>query len=877
MSKTVGLPQRRTFGPNGGFGNAGRKIALKANFFPVQLKNTGSIFHYDISVVSSKCPDQDLPKKVSDLVVRQFLESYKQILFKGVSAAYDGRKNIYTSTRIPESKLPKMERREFELDWSRPGGRGPETFIVALRFAQSIDRNNIQLSLNGKALLDQTLIQALDVVLMDRFKSNDAFTNVGRNFYAKQQERAKDLGCGKEIWFGFHQSLRPTMNGMMLNIDVAATTFYKGQNLVKFAEQIVNPMPPARRDGPPPRQRPIPAKLDERLRRSLEKELKHVKIETRHGKHYRNYRILKLLKDCARSKKFEHDGAMITVARYFEIQYQLKLNYPELPLALMGPKEKNIFMPLEVCWVIGGEHYKKKLGATETADMVRSCAKPAPERLKTIDMYARNNHYESDPTLKGFDIKVNTNMVELEGRVLPSRNVQYSNNKTVQPRRGAWEARNCYYIEPKAIQSWAIFCTDDERYTTNDDIRTFGEKIIRAGKNVGMKIPSPPDTVKYLRSVRDLDKAFKMVIDNKIKFVVLIIGRNGDPFYNRIKQLGDIIHGVHTQCFKSTNLRKANDQLMGNLLLKINAKFYGVNNIVRNPDNKQLLAKPTMIIGADVTHPAPGDSSRPSIAALVASMDSTCTKYAVDVRVQNHRQEMIGSMETGGKRNLELATVSFLKSFYQKCRQKPGHIIYYRDGVSEGQFQDILKTELQQLRKACSLMPGSNYRPNMTVIICQKRHHARLFCKDKKDADGRSENVPAGTIVDKTIVHPSEFDFYLCSHAGIQGTSRPTHYHVIYNDDKTMTADWLQSLTYNLTHVYQRCTRSVSLPAPVYYAHLAAKQATCHLNEVDDNRSTFSGDSDETFNSDEILGMQEKVTIYDKGDNHYAKMSQHYV
>lgn len=33
---------------------------------------------------------------------------------------------------------------------------------------------------------------------------------------------------------------------------------------------------------------------------------------------------------------------------------------------------------------------------------------------------------------------------------------------------------------------------------------------------------------------------------------------------------------------------------------------------------------------------------------------------------------------------------------------------------------------------------------------------------------GKSGNVPAGTTVDSTITHPSEFDFYLCSHAGIQ-------------------------------------------------------------------------------------------------------------
>lgn len=49
-----------------------------------------------------------------------------------------------------------------------------------------------------------------------------------------------------------------------------------------------------------------------------------------------------------------------------------------------------------------------------------------------------------------------------------------------------------------------------------------------------------------------------------------------------------------------------------------------------------------------------------------------------------------------------------------------------------------------------------------------KLFHFRLFCADKKEQSGKSGNIPAGTTVDVGITHPTEFDFYLCSHAGIQ-------------------------------------------------------------------------------------------------------------
>ncbi|GKF15742.1 PAZ domain-containing protein, partial [Tanacetum coccineum] len=60
------------------------------------------------------------------------------------------------------------------------------------------------------------------------------------------------------------------------------------------------------------------------------------------------------------------------------------------------------------------------------------------------------------------------------------------------------------------------------------------------------------------------------------------------------------------------------------------------------------------------------------------------------------------------------------------------------------------------------------------------------------------------------------------------GTSRPTHYHVLYDENK-FTADGLQTLTNSLCYTYARCTRSVSNVPPAYYAHLAAFRARSYM------------------------------------------------
>lgn len=57
-----------------------------------------------------------------------------------------------------------------------------------------------------------------------------------------------------------------------------------------------------------------------------------------------------------------------------------------------------------------------------------------------------------------------------------------------------------------------------------------------------------------------------------------------------------------------------------------------------------------------------------------------------------------------------------LISFRKATGQKPLRIIFYRDGVSEGQFYQVLLYELDAIRKACaSLEP--NYQPPVTFII----------------------------------------------------------------------------------------------------------------------------------------------------------------
>ena len=178
------------------------------------------------------------------------------------------------------------------------------------------------------------------------------------------------------------------------------------------------------------------------------------------------------------------------------------------------------------------------------------------------------------------------------------------------------------------------------------------------------------------------------------------------------------------------------------------------------------------------------------------------------------------------------------------AQSRPRRILFYRDGVSDGQFQEVLSYELPALRRAFSRLGDGSYNPPITYVVAKKRHHTRLFVVNERDGEGRNFNVPAGTVVDTGICHPHENDFFLQSHAGIQGTTRPVHYHVLADENKFGT-DALQNLTFALCHLYCRCTRSVSLVPPVYYAHLAAARGVVYDKAASvsgsDTASSISG------------------------------------
>lgn len=116
-----------------------------------------------------------------------------------------------------------------------------------------------------------------------------------------------------------------------------------------------------------------------------------------------------------------------------------------------------------------------------------------------------------------------------------------------------------------------------------------------------------------------------------------------------------------------------------------------------------------MIIGADVSHAAPGMVNAASFAALTVSMDLYCSRYAAAVETNGSRVEMIATT------NIEEMLRPLIQHWMENAGQGrlPQHVYYFRDGVSEGQYQAVLRQEVADMKRLFALIGQHN--PNLDV------------------------------------------------------------------------------------------------------------------------------------------------------------------
>ncbi|MED6155463.1 argonaute 5 [Stylosanthes scabra] len=827
-----------------GFGRMGVKIKIRANHFLVEIADR-NLHHYDVAITP-----EVTSKSIKRILVNLLVTKYLKTNLGNRIPAFDGNKNLYTAGALPfESqdfivKLSDDDRKGSSAAASGSARKREREFKITIRFAAKVELGNLNQFLKGQQLESpQDTIQALDVAL--RALPSEKYNVSGRSFFSPVLGPKGSLGGGVEYWRGYYQSLRPTQMGLSLNIDVSARSYYEPILVTDFIEKHFN--------------LDLSRRLSDQDRVKIKRALRGIKVEVRNNEFIRGYKVTGVSTEPLHALTFNVDdnATKKTVVQYFHEKYGIQLRYLNLPAIQAGSDVKPAYLPMEVCWIAAGQRYTKRLTEAQVTSLLKANCQRPQDRENYIRQIARQNNFDNDKHAREFGIRVKEELSLIDARVLHPPMLKYHESgkeKMVNPQMGAWNMINKKMYYGGTVQNWT--CINFSRRMNRDMPSQFCAELIAMCSSKGMNF-NPEPLIPITTSQPNAIERALVELHNKCAqkrqqlqlLIVILPDTKGS--YGTIKRKCETELGIVSQCCLPNNAYQMKKQYLENVSLKINVKVGGQNLVLDDAALRKIPLvsdRPTLILGADVTHPQPGEDSGPSIAAVVGSIDwPLVTQYRAIVSAQTHRQEIIEDLyKTSVDPNKGIVHGGMIRelliAFYRSTKRKPDRIIFYRDGVSEGQFSQVLLYEMDAIRKACDSLE-KDYQPRVTFVVVQKRHHTRFFPADHRSRDqtDKSGNIKPGTVVDTKICHPWEHDFYLNSHAGIQGTSRPTHYHMLY-DDNNFTADGFQTLTNNLCYTYARCTRSVSVVPPAYYAHLAAFRARYYIEgEMSEGDSASRG------------------------------------
>ncbi|KOC70760.1 Protein argonaute-2 [Habropoda laboriosa] len=751
-------------------------------------------------------PQQQQQQLLPQFLLKVVFEEFRKKHFPKRFPAFDGKKNAFSAKNLPFGVTStEDEIKIYDSEFCRE-----RTFKIYLNKVANIDLSwlkNIYFGVNVEGIKEQQGLQALNIIL--HHAASHRFVSVGRSlFQPPVPGRIVSLTNGLDLWYGVFKSVvigsRP-----YLNVDVAHKGFPTEQSVIELMKQLCGNV-----ENITPRD--LQYNQDK-----ISKFLKGLKVQYEipgQSMTKRTYRVNGLV-ECARRNEFTlEDQTSCTVEQYFKQAKKYKIQYPDLPCLWVGSLNNKIYLPAELCKIVAGQVTHKQMDESQVRTLIKHAATDTKKRKEKIMNGFASMDLNKQPSLTNeFHISVQTDMEKVPARVLQPPMLQY-NDRQVKVFKGVWRPEK--FLRPSTLpeDSWTILNLDRTVYDTQ--LYQLHSELQDNGRRLNMTIGNALKPFGNLsirgNNINNVMKYFQEKKQQNIQLVIVVIEERDNTVYGLIKQISElnIPNGMVTQCIKAGTIKKRlSESTIINILLKINSKLNGVNHTLASTYRPRCLQKPCMILGADVTHPSPDAVNIPSIAAVAASHDPNAFQYNIEVRLQSPREEMIQDMEE--------IMMKQLVFFYKQTRCKPCQLIFYRDGVSEGQLTQVMHFEMTAIRKAVARLYNADAdKVPIAYFVVQKRHHTRFFPTDARNSDDRYFNVQAGTIVDTEITHPTHIDFYLVSHASIQGTARPTKYRCICNE-LGMSEDEIEQLTYYLCHMFARCTRSVSYPAPTYYAHLA--------------------------------------------------------
>ncbi|KAE8440738.1 hypothetical protein EG329_006633 [Mollisiaceae sp. DMI_Dod_QoI] len=830
------LPNRPTLS------TAGKQITVRVNQFKVLQWPQRDVYQYDILIGNGAEKRGKIMAVWKSKTVQAKLASFN------VPWLWDGNKIAWTSAQVPEQRI----KIDFDAEKGRQPRDDPDVVYCVIKPSKVVRMAVIQGYLSRQMPFDNAILEAINFLdhLM-RQGPSEAYTLIKRSFFARGGATVSLDNCVVAMK-GVYSSIRlcnpkssvgAVSTGLAINVDVANGTFWASQDVHQAARNylkdrnrtgnwdtfrnILRPVKDAKvgwtmSDDFKTLRKMCKLKFTVKHRGKQDDgklySIKKFTFEPKDGGSHAKNTFFKLKN---RTTNTEED---ISVYDYFRRTYNISIQMWDLPLIVT---DRAGMFPMELCTLAPNQRYNFKLSPEQTAAMIKFAVTRPKERIASIRHGIGMLKWNQDRYLNHYGVKIDDNMTQTQARLLPNPEIQFLGSKVNPGTSGRWDLRGKKFFLPndEPLNSWGV-CVMQE-CVSEPVVRNFLNAFIQAYTGHGGKVQNRNPVI--YRASKTEDTAITVAnvrsqAGNQAKalpqILFYVLQGKDSWMYERLKRNTECRFGIVSQCLNMVHVQKAQPQYCSNVCMKVNAKLGGTTSKIVTA--KPFFTRPTMIIGADVSHATPG-SLQPSMAAITVSFDKECCRYAAAVQTNGYRVEMISP------NNIKTMLIPLMKQWVAKLKVGPQHIYYFRDGVSEGQYSHVLNQEVKHMKEAIVEAFGQNgANIQWTVAVCTKRHHIRFFPRegDNQAAD-RNNNPLPGTLVEQDVTHPFEYDFYLNAHSAIQGTARPVHYHVLLDEAKVPVNDF-QKMIYQFSYQYMRSTTPVSLFPAIYYAHLASNRARAH-------------------------------------------------
>ena len=638
-----------------------------------------------------------------------------------------------------------------------------------------------------------------------------------RSFYDYNDAETFGQDHKGKIWHGYSTAVCITENGLFLRINdknkmITGKTAY--EKIIQFSQKYRGNM------------------IDENCLREI-KEYFIGKTVVAHYGNYHAYRIGDVLFDkTATNTNINHidvDGktTTITLKNYYENQYKIRIKNDNQPLfvdedSVKAEESKKRYLIPELLNLTGIDEIEER----DKSDIIAKSKFPPSVKVKKIEkgmtyltqiekkIIKKKNKTVELPSpneiREEWGINFGERFVEVEARILALPELEFGGIKPEKPQIHRGRFRQKKDAEPINFDSsnCALITFDNIIRLAREDC----EQFCKACNAFGITFKFP-ELIKLNSSRKEdlLGELKNIKLTGEKKIVIVVLDRNTKNLYPLIKDYLYSERGITSQFMLHDENPKGKKKqslsyysgVLNQMVVKAKGELFKIHFC------DGIDSGPSMIIGLDSSKAKDGNKY-----VLSASYNRRFNRFYTDFAISKNCPEDRTLCDLLGN------ALNYFRDINKN--NLPKTIIVYRTGGNDKQVEKVMRNELPKLLDYLSGDESKNpykkeYKPKLSFFTVNKKTDLKFF---QKNSNGYN-NISMGTVIDKDVISPDVFEFYLQCPDVDRGCASPVHFLCIYNDNENLTINDFEDISYKQSYYYWNWPGPVRIPAALKYAEVA--------------------------------------------------------